>query len=104
MSTKKRVVVTSPSKSKSTASKPTTRKSSRTAVSEKPLTFGKKNYLFMLAGLLLIILGWMLMSGGAMPSPDVWDESIIYSFRRITLAPICIIAGLVLEIVGIFKV
>ena len=43
------------------------------------LTFGKRNYYFILGGLALIFLGLILMSGGHMPSPDVWDESLIYS-------------------------
>jgi hypothetical protein len=42
------------------------------------------------------------MSGGSMPSPDVWDESLIYSFRRITLAPIVLIAGLIVSGMAIF--
>ena len=46
------------------------------------LTFGKKNYYYMLGGLALIFLGLMLMAGGHMPSADVWDESLIYSTRR----------------------
>jgi hypothetical protein len=54
-------------------------------------------------GVLLIALGLVLMLGGAMPSPDVWDESIIYSFRRTVLAPIFILAGLGVEIYAIFK-
>ena len=54
-------------------------------------------------GVLLIALGLILMSGGAMPSPDVWDESIIYSTRRTILAPIVMLAGLGLEIYAIFK-
>ena len=51
----------------------------------------------------LIALGMLLMSGGAMPSPDVWDESIIYSFRRTVLAPFLMLAGLVVEVYAIFK-
>lgn len=35
-------------------------------------------------GLALIVLGFVLMSGGRMTDPNVWDESVIYSFRRIT--------------------
>jgi hypothetical protein len=42
------------------------------------------------------------MSGGHMPSPDVWDESLIYSTRRTLLAPVLILAGLSLQIVAIF--
>lgn len=66
------------------------------------LLFGKKNYMLILGGLGLIFLGFGLMSGGHMPSPDVWDESLIYSPRRITLAPMVIIAGLVVNIYAIF--
>lgn len=111
MSQKKKVVVTTSSKktkstkadssSKSTSS---TRKSSSRVKEEKPLTYGRKNYILMAVGLGVILLGLLLMSGGSMPDPDVWDDSIIYSARRITLAPIVILAGLIIEIVAIFKV
>ena len=66
------------------------------------LLFGKKNYLYLGAGILLIFVGFLLMSGGQMPSPDVWDENIIYSARRITLAPIVILAGLFVSGMAIF--
>jgi hypothetical protein len=42
------------------------------------------------------------MSGGAMPSPDVWDDSIIFSKRRTLVGPFVIILGLLLEIYAIF--
>lgn len=66
------------------------------------LLFGKKNYTMILIGLGLIFLGLALMSGGHMPSPEVWDESLIYSPRRITLAPMVIIAGLIVNVYAIF--
>ena len=69
---------------------------------KEELLFTKKNYILMAAGAGLVLLGLILMSGGAMPSPDVWDDSLIYSFRRITLAPVVILAGLALEIYAIF--
>jgi hypothetical protein len=68
-----------------------------------PMLFKRHNYLYMLIGVGLIALGMLLMMGGSMPSPDVWDENIIYSFRRTVLAPIVIIAGLAVEIYAIFK-
>jgi Protein of unknown function (DUF3098) len=68
----------------------------------KPL-FGKENYRWMLIGLAAILLGLLLMIGGKSKDPNVFDPSEVYSFRRITVAPILILAGLVLEIVGIFK-
>jgi hypothetical protein len=72
-------------------------------VVNQDLLFGKKNYYFMLGGLGLIFLGFILMSGGSMPSPDVWDESLIYSPMRITIAPLLILAGFGLEVVAIFS-
>jgi DUF3098 family protein len=68
----------------------------------KPL-FGKENYRWMLIGLAAILLGLLLMIGGKSKDPNVFNPSEVYSFRRITLAPILILGGLVLEIVGIFK-
>ena len=65
--------------------------------------FKKENYLFIIAGCLLVIIGMFLMNGGEMPDDNTWDPDIIYSFRRITLAPILILAGLVLPIIGIFR-
>lgn len=64
--------------------------------------FGRKNFTIMLIGLALIGLGMLLMSGGSMPSPDVWDEDIIYSTRRTLIAPIVILIGLGLQIYAIF--
>lgn len=67
------------------------------------LVFNKQNYIYMGIGVALIFLGMLLMSGGHMPSGDVWDESLIYGARRIIVAPILILAGLVIEIYAIFK-
>jgi hypothetical protein len=68
----------------------------------RPL-FGKENYRWMIIGMALIILGLLLMIGGKSKDPNVFDPAEVYSFRRITLAPILILGGLALEIVGIFK-
>jgi hypothetical protein len=99
---KKKVVVTTSQKTTPTVARSRSSASSSTA-KKGELIFGKTNYILMLAGIGLIALGLILMSGGAMPSPDVWDESIIYSKRRTLLAPIVIILGLVVEIVAIFR-
>lgn len=76
---------------------------SRTAAAKQELMFGRQNYILFIAGVVLIAIGLLLMTGGQMPDEKTWDESIIYSFRRITLAPIFIVAGLVVEIFAIFK-
>lgn len=65
--------------------------------------FGKSNYLWMLIGAAFIIIGMLLMSGGKSANPDVFNPNEVYSFRRITLAPIVIIIGFVIEIYAIFK-
>jgi hypothetical protein len=73
-------------------------------VKEKtPLLFDKSNYAWMALGAGLIVIGMFLMSGGDMPSPEVWDDDIIYSGRRTILAPIVILSGLGIEIYAIFK-
>ncbi len=64
--------------------------------------FGKENYILMAAGVLLIILGFILMTGGSSTDPNVFNEEM-YSFRRITLAPILILIGFGVEIVAIMK-
>ena len=64
--------------------------------------FGRENYVLMIAGLAIIFLGFILMSGGGSEDPAVWDPSI-FSFRRITLAPILVISGFVIEIFAIMK-
>jgi hypothetical protein len=65
--------------------------------------FGKSNYIWMAIGAALIILGMILMSGGKSADPNVFNANEVYSFRRITLAPIVIIAGFIVEIYAIFK-
>ena len=73
-----------------------------TSARKEDMIFGKQNYILMGAGLVLVIIGFMLMSGGAQPD-DAWNADEIYSFRRTVLAPFVILAGLVVEIFAIFK-
>ncbi len=66
--------------------------------------FTKENYVWMAAGAIVIIIGMFLMSGGkSNVNPNVFDEKAVYSFTRITVAPIMILAGLVIEIFAIFR-
>ncbi len=64
--------------------------------------FEKENYKWMLIGLAVIVAGFLLMIGGGSDDPNVFNEKI-FSFRRITLAPLLIIAGYVIEIFAIMK-
>lgn len=65
--------------------------------------FEKQNLQLMLLGVLIIAIGMLLMAGGKSNDPAVFNEKEVYSFRRITLAPVLIVAGLVVEIYAIFK-
>ena len=69
-----------------------------------PSIFSKDNYIWMLAGAVLIALGMFLMAGGkSNTDPTVFDKAAVYSSTRITVAPILILAGLVVAIFAIFK-
>jgi uncharacterized membrane protein len=65
--------------------------------------FDKTNYTWMIAGVVLILLGFVLMSGGKSPDPNKFNYDEIYSFRRITLAPILILIGFAVEVYAIMK-
>ena len=66
--------------------------------------FAKKNYWWMLGGIVLIAAGMFLMSGGqSNTDPSVFNKDAVYSPLRITVAPILILAGLVVEVIAIFK-
>ena len=71
--------------------------------SEGNALFSKENYKWMLIGVVVMTIGFFLMAGGKSPDPNVFNDSQIYSFRRITLAPLLIVGGLVIEIVAIIK-
>ena len=64
--------------------------------------FGKENYKLLIIGLVVIIVGFLLMIGGGSDDPNVFSEDI-FSFRRMTLAPILILAGYIIEIYAIMK-
>jgi hypothetical protein len=65
--------------------------------------FSKSNYIWMFIGAALILVGMLLMSGGKSTDPNVFDPNQVYSFRRVTLAPIVVIAGFIVEVFAIFK-
>ena len=70
---------------------------------EESNLFTKENYKWMLIGLVILALGFFLMAGGKSSDPNVFNDNEIYSSRRITLAPILIVAGLLVEIYAIMK-
>jgi hypothetical protein len=68
-----------------------------------PSIFSKSNYTWMLIGVVVIAIGMFVMAGGKSEDPNVFNKGDVYSFSRITVAPILILAGLVIEIYAIFK-
>lgn len=71
-------------------------------IDDTPL-FGKQNKLLMGVGAIIIILGMIVMAGGKSPDPKMFDYNQVYSKVRITVAPILIILGILIEVVAIFR-
>ncbi|MGB8358188.1 MAG: DUF3098 domain-containing protein [Bacteroidales bacterium] len=63
---------------------------------------GRENYKLMAIGFAIIIIGFILMAGGRSDDPKVFSEDI-FSFRRITIAPLIVLAGFIFEIYAIMK-
>ena len=63
---------------------------------------GKENYILLAIGFAIIIIGFILMIGGKSPSPTEFNAEM-FSFRRITLAPVVVLAGFIFEIYAIMK-
>lgn len=69
---------------------------------EQQFALGKENYRLMLIGLGVIALGFILMVGGGSDNPNVFNDAI-FNTRRLTIAPLLILAGYVIEIFAIMK-
>jgi hypothetical protein len=65
--------------------------------------FSKDNYIWMAIGAVIITIAMFMMAGGASKDPNVFLKDEVYSPMRITVAPILIMVGLVIEIYAIFK-
>lgn len=72
----------------------------KTEIDDKGFAIPKKNVLYIIAGFAVMLFGYVLMSGGGSDNPQEFNEQM-FSFRRTVLAPIVILAGMVLEIVAI---
>lgn len=64
--------------------------------------FVRENYIIMLIGLAVILLGFLLMIGGNSKDPNEFSYDI-FNFRRMTLAPILVLAGYAIEVYAIMK-
>ena len=65
--------------------------------------FEKENYLWMLGGIVIMAIGLLLMVGGKSDDPNQFHPDQVYSTTRITVAPILIIAGLVVDCFALFR-
>ncbi len=66
------------------------------------LLFDRHKYTWLVIGLGVTAVGFLLMIGGKSDDPTVFSEDI-FSFRRLTLAPILVLAGYVMQIYAIMK-
>lgn len=66
-------------------------------VDETGFALPKKNILYIIVGFAVMVLGYVLMAGGGSDDPDVFNEGM-FSFRRIVLAPVVILIGMIVEI------
>ena len=70
--------------------------------SRKQFAFSRENYKLLIIGVVIIIVGFILMIGGEAESPEQFNPDV-FSFRRITLAPMVVLAGFAFEIYAIMK-
>jgi hypothetical protein len=107
----KKIKKAAPVKSPMAASKPQTpaskpqapaAKQTATPVKTGEFAFGKENYRLLFIGLAFIALGFILMIGGGSKDPKVFNPAI-FNFQHITLAPILVLTGYVIEIFAIMK-
>ncbi len=92
---------------KNTNDKTSTSSASKSAGVNEPIdtsafAFGRENYVLLAISALVLIIGYMLMAGGKSSDPNVFNEEV-FSFRRITLAPIVVIIGYIIGVYAIVK-
>ena len=63
--------------------------------------FGTKNYVAIAAGFFLVLLGFILMSGGKSDDPNVFNGEEVFSSTRITFAPFTVLLGFIVVGIGI---
>ncbi|MGP1611246.1 MAG: DUF3098 domain-containing protein [Candidatus Cryptobacteroides sp.] len=66
-----------------------------------PIT--RKGLRLLLAGMIVMLAGYILIAGGGSDDPKVFNEAM-FDFRRLVVAPLVIICGIVVEIVAIMMV
>ena len=72
-------------------------------MSKTKMTLAKLNYQLIIIGCIIVVLGFILMAGGGSENPNEFNEEELFSFRRITLAPFCVIVGYMVVLYGVMK-
>jgi hypothetical protein len=78
-------------------------KEKKTGNSENTFAFGKINFKLLVIGLGILLIGYLLMVGGGSEDPNVFNGEELFSFRRITLAPVVLLAGYIFVFYAILK-
>ncbi len=65
--------------------------------------FGKENYRILIIGVVVVVIGYLLMVGGGSDDPNQFNADEIFSTRRVTIAPVTILVGFVIVLLGIMK-
>ncbi len=68
----------------------------------RQFAFTRQNYKLLIIGVVIIVIGFLLMLGGKAESPEQFNPDV-FSFRRITLAPLVVLFGFIFEIYAIMK-
>ncbi len=75
----------------------------KTNTGNENFALGPENYTYLIIGFVIIVVGFLLMIGGKTDDPTVFNADEIFSFRRITLAPLVVLFGFIFEIWAIMK-
>jgi hypothetical protein len=76
--------------------------SKETKTDSGAFAFGKINFRLLIGSVALLLIGFIMMAGGKADNPAVFNEEV-FSFRRITLAPLVVMAGYALAVYAIIR-
>ena len=68
---------------------------------KESFVFGKNNYIAIAVGFFLVLLGFVLMSGGKSDDPNIFNGEEVFSSTRITFAPFTVLLGFIVVGIGI---
>ena len=86
---------------KQTKTVPQQKKATPSSAPQAKFLFERRNYMILFAGLGLLVIGFLLMTGGHQP-PNEFDTKEIYGFRNTTLSSIVVVAGFLVVLYSIF--